>query len=293
MRVLVFSLDDNYLMPFQVLLHSLFTTDSLLENTKIYVIHEESLTQNSIKTISDFCSKYGQRLIFINATNHLPKKLPVSKRDHVSRATFYRLFLSSILPANIKSAVYLDIDIIILRSIKELLTLELNKPIAAVDHLSPYNQIRLWGEEGGTYFQAGITIFDLEKLRADNYESIFIKTIQEEKSKLKWWDQDVLNIAFRDNWQRISIWYNVIQAVISLNTIKQVKKNARIIHYDGSNKPWSNFVKRPLMDEWMDAYKKTFLESYAKPEVSFRNKLIYYAKSKIKCLIKCTDTGIQ
>jgi lipopolysaccharide biosynthesis glycosyltransferase len=265
MRALVFSIDDQYVMPFQVLFHSLHKTESLLDNPPIYVLHEKNLSVESIATLREFLRKYGQEVIFVDTTSHVPDDLPFSEKDHVSKATFYRLFVAEFLPPQITSALYVDSDTLVVRSIRELLHIELTSPVATVDHLSPYDQLRMWGWSGGGYFQAGVILIDLNYWRTNNCTKMFVDIMKTQRHRIQWWDQDILNIAFANNWQRLDIWFNVCQSAMAIVPNEVTKNNARLLHFDGSHKPWLQSVQRPYKDAWLDAYKDAFGKEFENP----------------------------
>ena len=72
MRAVVFSIDDAYVMPFQVLFHSLQETASLFNDTPIFIIHEKTLSEQAITILKNFFSKYERKVDFLNATNIMP-----------------------------------------------------------------------------------------------------------------------------------------------------------------------------------------------------------------------------
>lgn len=258
MRALAFSIDDAYVMPFKVLWQTLITTNSVPENTPIFIMHDNTLSANSIADLNCYIRIHERTITFINLAGYVNENFQIKDGDHVSHATFYRLFVSSILPDHISSLVYLDIDTIAVRSIRNLFDTDLTHPIAAVDHLRHDFSIRVWGPQGGTYFQAGVLIIDLDEWRLQRYEEVFLSIAQEQKNIIKWWDQDILNIAFKDNWHRIPIWYNVSRSVCSIISAKDISDNMRIIHFDGANKPWNSYNVHPLHDAWAKEYFSTF-----------------------------------
>jgi lipopolysaccharide biosynthesis glycosyltransferase len=265
MRALIFSIDDQYIMPFQVLFHSLHKTGSLEDSPPIFVLHEQALSAESVTCLKEFFSRYGQQATFIDASGYIPEDLPIAEDDHVSKATFYRLFVAEILPPQITSALYLDSDTIVVRSIRELLHVELTFPVAAVDHLSPYDELRLWGWSGGGYFQAGVILIDLNYWRENRCAELFVNIMKTQFRRIQWWDQDVLNIAFANNWQRLEVWFNVCQGVMALAPAEVTEKSARLFHFDGSHKPWLQSVRRPFKDAWLEAYQDAFGKKFENP----------------------------
>jgi lipopolysaccharide biosynthesis glycosyltransferase len=255
-RAVVFSVDDAFVLPFKVLFNSLAHTGSLPPQTGVFILHESGLSDPAIADLMVFFESYDVVVSFLDVGDHLPDNLPLDASAHVSKAAFYRLFVAKVLPDSFSSALYLDSDAVAVRSMRSLLEIELTAPIAAVDHYSPTDQLRIWGDAGGGYFQSGVVLIDLDQWRKGDIEEHFIEIMQTKRSLIRWWDQDVLNIAFRDNWQRLDVWFNVAQCSIRYLPPAEVANNARYLHFDGSSKPWSTDIHRPYRDRWYEAYER-------------------------------------
>jgi lipopolysaccharide biosynthesis glycosyltransferase len=270
-------LDNNYLKPFIVLFNSLLKTNSIPTGVRIFIIHDEKFNlSTAILELNQFESICQFNLEFIDVTSKLPVELPKLVSEHISIATFYRLFVSNIIPIEIKSIVYLDSDLLCVQDISELFKLEISNPIAAVDHFSPADELRLHGNFGGKYFQAGVLIIDLNYWRNNNIESIFLQIIADENSRILWWDQDILNIAFKENWSPLEIGYNSTQSIVLSKSkwYQSENLNIKVIHFDGGLKPWATIQKLPFHDEWNNS----FLELYGKEYFQFRKaKLLLFS----------------
>ena len=283
----VFCIDDAYVMPFQVFFHSLEATSSLPTDTPIFILHTTGLSGASIITLQDFLGRYGRTASFMDATDLIPSDLPIRPDDHVSPATFYRLFVAEILPSEIEQVVYLDADMLALRSIADLFTQPVNELVAAADHLSPGDQLRLWGERGGSYFQAGVLVIPLRLWREQGIMKRFLQVMADERHRIQWWDQDVLNIALRDRWKRLPIWCNVCEAVHRALPLSQIEAQASLIHYSGSSKPWNAYNPSPFTKYW----DKGFAAAYGHPfdrealRPSPRSRLMFAIRSRLSGLI--------
>jgi len=256
MRALVFSLDDEFVIPFEVLWNSLMKTESVPADIPTFILHEASLNESSIEEIKTFVGRYGRSLEFLDTTHSMPNNLPLKKSDHVSKATFYRLFLASVMPKECTSVVYIDSDTIVIRSIRSLFEVELVHPIAAVDHVSPKESLRLWGPCVEPYFQAGVLVIDIQKWRDERQEKLFKYVLAHRQSEIRWWDQDVLNIAFRDRWQRLPIWFNCCRFVRRSIPDDKLINRVCLIHFDGPHKPWNKRLENFWGVCWYKAYQE-------------------------------------
>lgn len=260
-RALVFSIDDNYVMPFEVLFDSLVRTDSIPNATPIYILHSQTLSNSSKARIELFAKKRGQGISFVQVNESLLSSAPVALGDHVSVATYFRLFLADLLPVNVEEVVYLDADLLVLKSIRSLFDIPISTAIAAVDHFSPAMSLLLWGETGGDYFQAGVLLINLYYWRKNGLQRRFLEVLGAEKHRIHYWDQCVLNLAIAGKWERLPVYYNVFHGVLPLLS-KNRYELIRIIHYDGKGKPWADGYLRKLAGEWHRAYKLTYGRSF-------------------------------
>lgn len=240
MKALVFAIDDAYIVPLKVFWHSLYQTNSIPNDVAIFILHESSLSMASQNDLIEFFKIYNAAPCFIDLADKLPDYLPIGASAHVSRATYYRLFCTSILPSEIDYAVYLDVDMLAMGSIRGLFSLDLTDfPIAAVDHFSPRDELRLWGPVGGSYFNAGVIVINLAWWRTNNIQKVFLEILSNHSSRLSNWDQCVLNIAFANRWLRLPIWYNMNHITRQLITKHWVLFETKIFHYTSRRKPWN------------------------------------------------------
>lgn len=289
----VFSLDDAYVMPFKVFFHSLQCTESIPEEIPIYILHTKALSNKSISSLHAFFSQYARSATFLDASDLIPNELPIPKNTIYSPATFYRLFIANILPLEIHKVVYLDADMIALRSISELFRLNFDEPVCAVDHLSPFQSLRLWGEKAGPYFQAGVLLISLTQWRDLDVSKEFLAIISSEWDRLKCVDQDVLNIMFRNRWCPLPIWYNIEEGALRALPVSTINDNVRIIHFSGVLKPWNSYNPSPFTDYWDQSYAAVFGQSFnrkqLKPTIPLRSRLkrpIGHLSSLIHFLIR-------
>jgi len=263
MRALAFSIDENYEMPFRVLWHSLLTTHSIPDGTPVFFLHNSAMDVPTIERIRSLVLESGHQPTFIDAEKSLPASLPLKETDHVSSATFYRLYSASLLPDDIDTVIHLDLDVVAARSALELFSIDLESPIAAVDHARPEEAKRVFGDHLGTYFQAGILLIDLVQWRLANVEERFREILERERDRIRWWDQDVLNIAFASNWQRLPIWLNACSNVRTLISPSELENSAVFIHYDGHRKPWARYSPHRYSEYWYTAFEDCFGYSLA------------------------------
>lgn len=287
----VFSIDDAYLMPFQVFFYSLCATESIPKGTPVFILHTETLGSDSISKLLSFIDHLGYNATFLDASHLVPSDLPKTHGEYVSLATYYRLFLADILPPYVDHAVYLDADMIALRSISDLFSLRVDYIVAAVDHLSPGHSLRLWGELCGTYFQCGVLVIPVDSWRKENMSKKFVSIIRNHREIIKYGDQDVLNLAAEGLWHRLPVWYNmelnVLEAFAINGSATDVVSKSKIIHFSGPNKPWNSLCPSQFTSDWDTYYQAVFGTPFDRESFkrSRRERLSSSIRSRIRGLI--------
>ncbi|WP_330359252.1 glycosyltransferase family 8 protein, partial [Basilea psittacipulmonis] len=101
------------------------------------------------------------------------------------------------------------------------------------------------------YFNAGVLLINLKKWQEINVFNQAILILKEKKDLLRFQDQDLLNIIFKDSLYVINPRFNFMFALFkrlkqlnakeidALNTHEEVKNPIVIYHYCGKRKPWN------------------------------------------------------
>ncbi|MBR0226653.1 MAG: glycosyltransferase family 8 protein [Thermoguttaceae bacterium] len=154
--------------------------------------------------------------------------------DDISRfpaVVNYRLFASSFLPETLDKIVYMDVDVVVLASLREFWETPLDDLFlaAAPDlnmRLSHRKAIGL--DENYLYFNSGALLMNLKKWREDNITEKLLKIALEIKKEIDFPDQDVLNVyAFHNGYQRLPEGWNV-------HPRDYVEGKTRLLHYMGT-----------------------------------------------------------
>ena len=107
------------------------------------------------------------------------------------------------------------------------------------------------------YFNAGVCLINLDYWRRHNCIKVFVDLL-DDAVKLKYHDQDVLNLLFHTSKLDLSIKYNLMCDYIYKNPlwsntkfekeISDALQEPVIIHYAGGDKPWYKYIrnKSPL-----------------------------------------------
>ena len=188
--------------------------------------------------------EFGARLNFIalEASSDfadLAARLPKGKR--IAPLLYARLLLDSLLPADIARFIYTDCDMMFRADIDQLWSLDLETFAMAAVQDAKYHMVlgrrlrRLGGlfDLAVPYFNSGLMVVDRARWRAADPMSTMNRLIGEDMLKNLYYDQDVLNIVFRDNWLPLDYSWNFLNPRPEHESL-----NPRVAHYTGSHKPW-------------------------------------------------------
>lgn len=257
---IVFSIDDKYIKHFSATLVSILKNSNQYVNFNIFILDggislKNKNKINELKKIRDF------KLNFIKIDNNYFQDLPLN-RKYISIATYYRLLLPEILNNNIEKIIYLDSDIIVNQDISKLWDINIENYYALVveDEGSLHQIQRLKLPLMNNYFNAGVIVFNIKKLKSIDFQKLWKQYYIENEDLIKLQDQDILNGVLNGYCKFIDLNWNANGRIYSENiyennyTEEQLKNaayNPFIIHYTDENKPWMMCCTHPLKFEYL------------------------------------------
>ncbi len=184
-------------------------------------------------------------------------------KKRISLATYYRCFLSEILPEEVERVIYLDCDILVLRPLDEFFNLPLgNQPIAAVEDIASDDVARysiLAYPQEDSYFNAGVFLADLSLWRKENVSGQCVDYYREHPERIIYNDQDLLNSVFHNRKLLVPLKWNVQDAFYrplkklqnKSDEMKQTLRTPTILHFT-NKKPWNYDNFHPLRQLYFD-----------------------------------------
>lgn len=193
--------------------------------------------------------------------------LPVyADRGHFNRTVLFRLGLEALAPADCTRVFYIDADMIVLGDLRELWAADLGEnAIGAV--LDAY----VVGEEfarkwelpyaGEHYFNAGLQLIDLAKVRAEKVFSRSLEFVVQHDKALLFGDQDALNYVLWGRWTPLDPAWNVQKFLTRDEIAKELNGKApALVHFTGTRKPWMSDIWHPWAWIYWDAVRHTPFE---------------------------------
>lgn len=263
---LVFSINKNYIFHCKVVLNSIFlNTNHHTFNVSI-LSNDYEVKQAKLDYENFFYTAFPEKKITFHVYE-VPEaqilELPILSHPF-SKEVYYRLLIPNILPNNIEKVIFLDSDIVVERDIKELYNVDLaNTSIGAVSNLKGESFRELGLRDEYDYFNAGVLLMNLKRMRELNEVEGLINYGLEHYRKIKLADQDILNGFYKDNYKKLPLIWNWQNHFYELENeipkFNELVKQKRIAHFSYETKPW-HFVNFQVDKELYIKYAKDFKE---------------------------------
>ena len=277
--------DENYAQHAGVAIASILANAKTEDNIFIYIldgnISEESKNKIlSLKSIKD-CS-----IEFVKVDEkEFEDYKKISTHNYITIPTYYRLKLSTLL-LQVDKIIYLDCDVVVCNSLRELYNIDLGENI-----FGGVLDIDIPKRNNPKYVNAGVLLMDLDKVRHQNIENQFLEYTRYNRENIHLGDQEIINDVLKGKILNIDEKYNVQ----SMDYIKRstFTKAPAIIHFICRKKPWSYgswsvhkglYFKYLQMTPWKlsnrELFKWTTLNEFSSFISWFKNKPFFYLRPK-------------
>ncbi len=248
---LFFTVDDNYIPFLSTTIASIVHHSSNDYKYRLIILHD-GLSLESKRIIRKYQDNEKIFISFFNVSvkvNNLSVKLDV--RDYYTITTYYRLFIPNIFPT-LSKGLYLDSDIVLNDDVAKLYFTDLGDnlvgaiPDASVQLFSEFSNYvsKVIEMDPSKYFNAGVLLMNLKKLREYNLERRFINLIKKVTFKVAQ-DQDVLNYLCKNKVTLIDSRWNVMP-------LGEKVDKPLLVHYNLMFKPWN--LKDVMYEEYFFNY---------------------------------------
>lgn len=273
---IVFSIHDtdgSYSKNIGAVIVSIF--EHTKEKVKVHLLHDQTLNEGNRHNFMVLCQKYNQEIVFYDVK--LPSYVEKYKsiRD-LSVGSLFRLYIP-ILLEDIKRVIYLDADMIVYLDVDSLwrenieeyaigAVLDIAETRKAVSENKFFRKLSICGD---AYFNAGMLLLNLDKIREYRLLERSLDFLNENPGAPNL-DQEALNYLLQNDCMILDEKYNKI-VVDFAESNKMMQNNQQCIyHFAGSIKPWhiynavsKYYWKYLSMTPWADTIEK-FIEFFPK-----------------------------
>lgn len=249
--------DEAYVMPTCVSIVSLLENSADEHHYQIYVVAND-ISDKSEEELEKL-SKENASITILNADTDKYRALAsncINKGIHVSYTAIYKFDLPTILAGEDK-VLYLDGDTIINKDISDLYAEDVSGGyLAAVDDMLNKKEVQgtylgnQIGLTGNHYFNSGVMLLNLKKMREDNTVS---SLVEYRRSGINYFmDQDALNTVLAPGCKLLPCRYNFMSTSINRYSLQKLKEfcykeydtiedciaDQSILHLTDKIKPW-------------------------------------------------------
>ena len=269
----VYASDDRFAEILGVSLTSLYENNKGMESIQVYVF-ENGIANLNKKRIDSIAERYERNKIVWIPDKDITSVLNMHvNTDRGSTSQYARLFISSVIPEDIKRILYLDCDIIINKPLDELWNLDLhgNTIAALMDAFSKYYRANIDLKPNDLMFNSGVMLIDLDNWRETHIEDRLMKFIAAKHGHIQQGDQGALNSVLSHSCQKLEPRFNSVTIFYDFSykemltyrkppvfyseaEIKIAVEEPVVIHYTTSflsKRPWIIGCKHRYADEWL------------------------------------------
>lgn len=270
--------DNNYAKYAGVVVASVLANSKDDEDLRFYIL-DGGISENKKTEILSLKSIKDCKIEFVQIEESMFEDYKkVATHKYISIATYYRLRLATLLP-EVERIIYFDCDMVVNSSLNNLFNVELGENIIA--GVRDINKRML--QQNPSYINAGMVLFDLNKIRKENIEQKFYDYTNENFETIKMGDQTIINEVLKGRIKIVEDEWNVQSS--NFTNRSSYTKHPYIIHYVAKRKPWhfgSFSVHRQLyfkylqMTPWkLNGFKEKFYWYYLNQVMSLINYVIY------------------
>ena len=254
---IVYIANEKFALHLGVSLYSLYERNRHEKEIRVFII-STGIGEDSLGKLKSIAKKFD-RVLSVIELDSFAKYFDVGLQDaSFDISKMGRLLVGELLPEDVERVLYLDCDMVILHSIRELYYTKLGKNVvAAIEEPTVLERVRyeIRLDCEASYINAGLLLIDLKKWREENLGEKIISYSKSIWDKSLFGEQDAINGVLRWRIKKLPPKFNffsnykyfsyrafvkVYGAVLSYNKkdLKEAKKRPVVLHFAGDERPW-------------------------------------------------------
>ena len=236
-----YACDDNFVKYTAVSLYSMIKNADKEREYELYVLHT-NISEGMQKALKSL-ERDNVRISFADVSDYInmvAKRLPV--RDYYTKTTYFRFFIADMFTQYDK-AIYIDSDTVVQGDISKLYDTDISDFYVGACHEEVMVQCDVFGEycervvgvDRHNFFNAGMMLINCKIFREKKLLYRFIEYLGIYNFVVTQ-DEDYLNLICKDHVYWLDGKWNT--EVCDMLTHPYDEKDAYILHYVMTNKPW-------------------------------------------------------
>lgn len=226
----VVACDDNYFSYAYVCAKTLFEHAADEDSIVLHYI-EQNVSQSHLKAIKSLGNdlNYIVDIIKFEMPDRFKNVLPTY--GEASKTTYMKFWFATMFP-EIDKVLYLDPDIIVMKSIRELYDYDLgNSLIAAViENLPVYHRYASKMDKEDSYINGGMVLCNLREWRESDFEIKAMERLKDTKHNLNY-DQGILNELCKGRILIVPPKYAVLAEVFAFMDANRIMQRYKFVNY--------------------------------------------------------------
>lgn len=254
---LAVNIDHRYVRHCAVTLASAFKNNA----DEVFTVHivGRGITDADRRALDQVAAPYHATLRYYVPDAHLLDGFTIrATHNRITEATYYRCFLSELLPADVDRVLYLDCDLLVLQPLRPFYDIDMGDCLAAgvidVGCEEPSRYERLGYPAADSYFNAGVLLINLAAWRREDMAKACADYYRTNYERIVFNDQDILNGLLHDRKLTVGLQWNVQDGFFRRRTTlpaewqvqrAEALRHPAILHFT-NRKPWTYDSQHPL-----------------------------------------------
>ena len=222
--------DANYSAFLATTIASILKNAESEDSLRFHIV-DAGLKESDYKAIEELKNLRSFEVVYYTPDLHEYTKYLCGDISTFPIVVNHRLFAPNFLPETLGKIIYMDVDVVVLSSLRELWETPIDESfVAAAPDLKmrPSHRKAIGLTEEFPYFNSGVLLMNLKKWREDKITEKLLKIADEIKKNIDFPDQDVLNVyAFHNGFQKLPEGWNV-------HPRDYVEDKTHLLHYMGT-----------------------------------------------------------